>query len=324
MNDPVFLHIGLHKTGTTYLQEEIFPRMPDVTFITRTSTQLNHAFNRLQYADDSLFDPEDVLREMRGIHRPDRPILISDESLSGKVLYFNYINRTMIARRLGQIFPDATVILFIRGQIDIILSHYNQYVRSRGMKSIDDFLWLNQGDTPIEINYAKRRKKVDQSRLYYNTDDIFLHPDNFLYYPLISTYKSIFNRVEVLLQEDLAMERKATLAKLYEIVGRSPHHASTAKQSSVNESLASWVLPSVRLANRLDALFGSTIIGRAAIRGARWIRRGESGKALRTRIAARIDSYYDADNARVIATFPEIGIQRYPTAYPITRESRSG
>lgn len=36
MNSPVFIHIGLHKTGTTTLQEDIFKRFFGIKIIDRT------------------------------------------------------------------------------------------------------------------------------------------------------------------------------------------------------------------------------------------------------------------------------------------------
>ncbi len=53
-----FIHVGLPKTATTFLQEKIFPRLSNTTLISRPYTQQSKAFNQLQYADDCHYDSE--------------------------------------------------------------------------------------------------------------------------------------------------------------------------------------------------------------------------------------------------------------------------
>ena len=60
----VFIHVGLHKTGTTYLQDAIWPQAKNYSFISRPYTQHNYAFNQMQYSDDTLYDKKIVENEI--------------------------------------------------------------------------------------------------------------------------------------------------------------------------------------------------------------------------------------------------------------------
>lgn len=60
----VYIHVGLHKTGSTFLQNKVFPNLEETTYIGRPYTQQNMAFNKLQYADSSLYDKQKILEEI--------------------------------------------------------------------------------------------------------------------------------------------------------------------------------------------------------------------------------------------------------------------
>src|SRR5690606_1735922 len=122
----VFLHIGLHKTASTFLQDLLFPSLHGVVYISRPFTILNDHFNCLQYADDSLYDEKEIKLFFEEIDFD--KLLISDENFCGKPVSLGYSNRSMIAKRLHSLFPDAEVIIFLRNQLDLLYSLYNQHV----------------------------------------------------------------------------------------------------------------------------------------------------------------------------------------------------
>lgn len=90
----VYIHIGLHKTGSTFLQNKVFPRLKETTYIGRPYTQQSIAFNKLQYADTSLYKEEETIQEINQENENHEKILISDEMFSG-LPFNNYINRTL-------------------------------------------------------------------------------------------------------------------------------------------------------------------------------------------------------------------------------------
>jgi len=242
-----FIHVGLHKTATTYLQSNIWPSLSNITCLTRPYTQHNNAFNQLQYADDSLYDAKLFDNEVEQFNG--KNILISDESLSGKPLSFSCINRTQIAKRLQQQFPDAEIILFLRNQPDIIRSHYSSYIRMPfGVKKFNDFIYKPINDFSYEDSLAQP-DKYDMSSLYYNTNDIFLHMDCFKYYPLVKMYRELFNKCHIFLYEDFKENSAKCLSQLGSIFGQDIKPLSVKIK---NRALTTRQLESRRKANIIN------------------------------------------------------------------------
>ena len=71
-----FIHLRLHKTGSTYLQHSVFPNYRNIHFISRPFTQYNHEFNKLQYADDTMYDRSMMAKTLK--HFEGKSMIISD------------------------------------------------------------------------------------------------------------------------------------------------------------------------------------------------------------------------------------------------------
>jgi len=99
----IFIHVGLPKTGTTFLQEKVFPKM-DVNFICKEN---------LVTAKLSL----------------DKVNLISDEDLSHKIDIFGS-NKYEVANRIHRMFPNAKIIVVFREKEKWLKSLYNQYLKA--------------------------------------------------------------------------------------------------------------------------------------------------------------------------------------------------
>lgn len=310
----VFLHVGLHKTATTLLQRVVFPAMDGVSLVTRPYTQHNRAFNRLQYADDTLWDETSVRAEIDRL--PAGTVLLSDEGFSGKVLYFNYVNRSMIARRLARLFPDATVLLFLRGQADIVASHYNQYVREGGTLAFGEFVWRGDRDFPAGPVEDPADWRFDPRTLDFNTNGCRLHLDDFLYRGLIDLYDALFPRVEVLLHEDLAADPEGVLDRLESILGSriGPAAREAVAASRENPSVGPDALDRIRRGNRAAAATANPRARRLVEAILRlWPEPGEPGDAPGPDVAA----HYRDDNRRVVEAYPEIGLDRHPDRYAL-------
>jgi hypothetical protein len=306
---PDILHIGIHKTGSTYLQNAIWPQVEGVQYLSRPFTQHNHAFNQLQYADDSLYD-EKAMRDVL-IAFGARPFLISDEALSGKPMLFASINRSHIARRLRVLFPDATVIVFIRNQHDVILSHYSSYVKEPvGTKTLRDFVWKPGMDYRYEAG-VREHEYYDPARLYYNTGDFHLHLDSFLYARLIGLYRELFERVEVFLYEDLRRRPSAVVDRLSAIVGQRLH----ASGDRWNRSFSRNELAIRRTLNRARPLLGSdgVVKGLSRLLGAA-LPPG-SKEAWRDQVRFVVGDYYKEDNRTLRETCPDLPWDLYEGTY---------
>lgn len=303
------LHIGLHKTGTTYLQNVVWPQVRGVQYLTRPFTQFNHAFNMLQYADDALYEIQDV-RAVLDSFSADR-FLISDESLSGKPLLFGSVNRSLIAQRLQRLFPGATIILFIRDQKDIILSHYNSYVKEpTGTKNLRDLIWKPGRDYVYESG-VREHELYDPTYLYFNTNDFFLHVDSFLYSRLIALYKGLFDRVEVFLFEDMVRRPAALHERLSDIVGQR----LARDEDRWNRSYSRNELAIRRSLNRLRPLIDSDLLvkGLSRILGA--VLPNGSKETWRREVEEIVGEYYREDNKRLKEMCPDLPWELYDSKY---------
>lgn len=127
----LILHIGLHKTGTTFLQQAVFPLWRGIAYV-----------------------PTDNLEVL--LRAPtDRPVLLSREGLSGRNWAPHRVREISIAR-LGAMFPRARVMISFRRHSGFVASSYSQYLqrggylpfeqyydhqRDQGLMKRDDFLF---------------------------------------------------------------------------------------------------------------------------------------------------------------------------------------
>lgn len=137
------VHIGLHKTGTTFLQEQIFPNIE--------SYQLIRGWNSI--------------REMVSVYDKSKTFLISDEGLSGDFIngsYKNsYFNNISMIREL---FVNPKIIVGFRRHDQFILSLYKQYLHQGGHENFENFFDLNNNCliSPSEIYYTPRIEKLEE------------------------------------------------------------------------------------------------------------------------------------------------------------------
>ena len=132
----IILHIGLHKTGTTFLQNHIFPRLKNTNYFRgwhglRNITNKNH-----------------------------KNILISDEKFSGDPFNLNYIESFKNnIDNLHMLCPKATVLISVRHPKEWILSLYKQYIHQGGINYPDQFFDLENGHFKIEELSLKTKVK---------------------------------------------------------------------------------------------------------------------------------------------------------------------
>lgn len=136
----LLLHIGLHKTGTSWLQEVVIPdsgnRLSAVgaRFEPRRDIVWPHPYHFNAAALRAKYDPMVAEVEARGLI----PV-ISDERLSGNPLSGGFDTRLLVDR-LADLFPQARVLLVLREQRSMLASIYDQYVRTGGGCAIERFL----------------------------------------------------------------------------------------------------------------------------------------------------------------------------------------
>jgi hypothetical protein len=151
----VVIHVGLHKTATTFLQSRIFPRLPGTTFV--------HPHHRPQPDDGPIerFVREvffrnaacvDVAAHSAAIERwigalSSEPLLVSTEALVGLPIE-NHATLLSNATLLAKVFPDAKIVLVIRRQDSWVVSAYAQLLRAGLSTTIERYLnWDRTSET---------------------------------------------------------------------------------------------------------------------------------------------------------------------------------
>jgi hypothetical protein len=241
----------------------------------------------------------------------EKHLVLSDESFSGKPLSFNYINRSLIAHRLKELFPYAKILIVIRNQEDIILSHYNQYVKMGGTKRIGELLYSPGKDFGLQ-----QEEKPELKNLYYDTNDQFLHLDSFLYSGLLEMYTTLFEKIKLVLYEDIRNEPERTLCEIVDFMGVPFDNTSRYNAlKRINQSLPHGKIPLLRQINKVRHLIGynrlSRRISRVAVAFPSLIPDNLVKSRLRRIIAQKVDGHYRCDNAVLRKKYPQLGLERY-------------
>ncbi len=214
------LHVGFNKTGTTTLQGEVFPRLPDTAVL----GPLNEGFDRfhvlareLCWADDGTYSDTSLRAMFDETRAGFRRLVVSLEDFS----FWHHGGRT--PRRLQALLPDARVLICVRDQRTLLYSKYGGWLRKGG-----------------PFGFARYLTKLDPGWLAFDV--------------VVESYQQVFGveRVKVLPYELLVSDPSRYLNELNAFVApdepalepvRIPHVA--------NRGLAPATRLAVRTANRL-------------------------------------------------------------------------
>jgi len=181
----LLIHIGYHKTASTWLQQKLFTSASDV-FEPFSLTDSGHSTlaNYFIYDDEgyvlSPFENNEVRiqKEIENIIRfkpnlYNKIPVISHERLSGNP-HASGFDAKKIAFMLRNTFADAHILIVIREQSSFILSNYFQYLSQGGTCSLKRYL---------NFRYDGKRP--------------FFSPCHVTYLPLISTYYHLYGKDNV-------------------------------------------------------------------------------------------------------------------------------
>jgi hypothetical protein len=163
----ILLHIGYHKTATTWLQQVLFNNTEMGFYSPWNRGQITNDFIKL---DALTFDSQAARTKYEnGISeaaKNDMIATLSHERLSGYPASGGFDSK-LIADRLFTSFGDASVLIIIREQKSIIRSWYAQYIKDGGGVSLKRFLDLPPEDLFRMPLFSRNFYKYDALIKYY-------------------------------------------------------------------------------------------------------------------------------------------------------------
>jgi hypothetical protein len=174
MKNISLIHIGFHKTASTYLQLKYFKNIDNLQRINDDFKEKDldkwffenfininpYEFDR----DEFLSEFENELTSIYSLNHESN-LLISDENLSGNI--YLGVDSKELMNRLYETFGKVKILIIIRNQIDFILSAYSNYILHGGIKTLKH--WI----TSIETHNGLILEKIKYSYLVENYQELF-------------------------------------------------------------------------------------------------------------------------------------------------------
>lgn len=204
----VVLHIGLHKAATRFLQRAVFTNLDSDRFLFNPEPLFHDLRQAVRHpGDENRAARADAAAERARVLAGKRTIVISDPSISGDMYssHEDYSDNLALVHRL---FPEATILYFVRKQSDWLHSAYRQaLVKGPGMP-IEFFLNFRGG------RFVDRTsRKVGNARNVNALDLRFLD----IYRDYADTFGA--ERVYLLRQEDLRQRPADVYRRVAEALG---------------------------------------------------------------------------------------------------------
>ncbi len=238
----LLIHIGYHKTGTTYWQKNIFSASK-VNFIDRGSVRAN-----LLTPTPYEFEAENLNQWLESRLTVDQLNVISEEELSGNI-HTSGNGRSITfetIERLSKIeVAEVFILIFIRNQIQIIDSSYRQYIKRGGCFSFNHYIYSKDKG-------SERHRFPGFSLDHFKYDDVIKHCyKNFgKQKVIIGAYENFFSSSQTFLK-DLSTKLESQLV------------INDKKETQqVNKSLSNLSILLSRFSNRF---FGNEPISRNSI-----------------------------------------------------------
>lgn len=138
----VYLHLGFHKTATTFMQRAIFPKLKQINYIKYGRIKKELGKVRLNKISD--LEAENLMNFFKSFNNG-KPMLISFEGLSGSPLSpTKRKSQFEILNDLRRVFPesefDVSIIIGIREQVDLLTSLYVQFIHHGGVIGPEKFI----------------------------------------------------------------------------------------------------------------------------------------------------------------------------------------
>lgn len=300
------VHVGFPKAASTCLQMEVFSKHPQINNLGRcyASIRGNYQYNQLaSFYDtlrlndlDSLGDQEArvVRHRVKNYMRARVVNVFSHEGLSDPV---NPLP-AKIPRNIAKVFPECSVLVIIRSQIDLLRSYYDMKRPYKNLVPTQSLKAHVSFDHWLEV--LLRNPKTLLNELKYNS--------------VLERYLSCFSKekIQILLFEDLLHNTSAFSQKLSCFLGIDSAYtesiicAASTSHHSAPSRLEVWYRMYV------EPILHAIPMGRITPTAAKncVLRLIRHGTPLKSRCSNanrhRINEFFSPDNARVREYLPQI------------------
>jgi hypothetical protein len=201
----LLLHVGYHKTATTWLQNAVFSQ-ESLGFTSPWGSQAGIAVDEFVLVSPFRFDARQARSRfdagLAEAHDKGLVPVLSNEALCGQPISggrFEY--GKYVLDRLHEAFPDGKLLIVVREQRAALLSHYRQYIANGFSGDLARFI----GGPALPPGFAS---------------DCPL--DHFEYHALVGHAQALFGAGSVLVLpfEMLKEERERFLSEIYRLVRR--------------------------------------------------------------------------------------------------------
>jgi hypothetical protein len=217
MTSQYFVHIGLPKTGTTYLQQVIFKHHPDICYLGKNSghEEVDRAISLITRQSSATFNTEQVEKSLRQRLQTtlNRPALISDEDFSR----YTFLDPELMAFRLRSAIGQFMPIYIIRNPVDWLQSMY--FFRLENFHPDA----MRGGDFWLEKNINNLKVGSDTGDLYYGR--------------VAATFKKISgsDKITIMCYEELKRDKNEYIRKFSELIGINPEKTIELSNSAKND-----------------------------------------------------------------------------------------
>ncbi len=180
----IFIHIGWHKSASTYLQEGFFQQIginfqPLKQVPTQFAGRAPQQDSLIHFVESpSSFDAS----LMRSMTLPiiesdrDQTTIISHEQISGHPHGYAIIDPAVSARNLASAYPNARIIAVIRNQWDYILSLYAYRVSIRGHETRSFSRFVTEDGAKGLISHIEYDQLIGQYVDLFGASNILILP----------------------------------------------------------------------------------------------------------------------------------------------------
>ena len=200
----IYLHLGMPKTGTTFLQTRCFPFLTGIRY---RDPRIMNLLDQIAYTNPAFLDLDLIKREADGImDAAGESMLISHERLFGNMLS-NFWDHTYITRSLKHLFPDARIIIVIRRQDELVESIYKQSLQSGYHQRIDSFLNYRKkalqdaadtlGQPNLDVKQLDLRRYVQSYAAHFGRNNLLVLPYELMREDQETFLKKLFAFIDV-------------------------------------------------------------------------------------------------------------------------------